>query len=49
MYANGKMRPIETVPGMGGQRRMMEGISSTMIYCENFLNVIITPVQQNDN
>jgi hypothetical protein len=27
MYENGKMRPIETIPGMewGGQRRMMEG------------------------
>jgi hypothetical protein len=27
MYENGKMRPVETIPGMwgGGQRRMMEG------------------------
>jgi hypothetical protein len=29
MYANGKMRPVETVPGM-------EGVNSTMIYYKNF-------------
>jgi hypothetical protein len=34
MYENGKMRPVETVPGMGGmrKRRMMEGVNSSMIY-----------------
>jgi hypothetical protein len=33
MYVNGKMRPVETVPGMGGEgkRRMMEGMNSTKI------------------
>jgi hypothetical protein len=38
MYINGKMRPVETIPGMGegGQRGMMEGMNSTMIYCKNF-------------
>jgi hypothetical protein len=27
MYENGKMRPVETIPGMGagGERKMMEG------------------------
>jgi hypothetical protein len=29
MYENGKMRPVETIPGM-------EGVSSIMIYCKNF-------------
>jgi hypothetical protein len=34
MYENGKMRPVETVPDMGGGgiRRMMEAVNSTMIY-----------------
>jgi hypothetical protein len=33
MYVKGKMRPVETIPGMGkgGQRRMMEGMNSSMI------------------
>jgi hypothetical protein len=30
MYENGKMRPVETVPGKG------EGGNSTMTYCKNF-------------
>jgi hypothetical protein len=38
MYVNGKMRPVETIPGMagGGIRRMMEVVNSTMIHCKNF-------------
>jgi hypothetical protein len=38
MYENAKMIPVETIPGMGGggQRRMMEGVDSTMKYCKNF-------------
>jgi hypothetical protein len=37
MYESGKMRPNETVPGMGaGERGMMVGVNSTMIYCKNF-------------
>jgi hypothetical protein len=38
MFENGKMRPDETIPGMGegGQRRMVEGVNSIMIYCKNF-------------
>jgi hypothetical protein len=38
MYENGKMRPVETIPGMGG-RELKEndgGVNSTMIYCKNF-------------
>jgi hypothetical protein len=35
---NGKMGPVETVPGKGarGERRMMEGVNLTMIYYKNF-------------
>jgi hypothetical protein len=29
MYENGKMRPVETIPGMG---RMVKGVNPTMIY-----------------
>jgi hypothetical protein len=33
MYVKGKMRPVETIPGMGkgGPRRLMEGMNSSMI------------------
>jgi hypothetical protein len=33
MYVNGKMRPGETIPGMEGWRRMVEGRNLSMIYC----------------
>jgi hypothetical protein len=41
MYVNGKMRPVETIPGIGEReiRRMVEGVNSSMIhliYCKNF-------------
>jgi hypothetical protein len=46
MYQNGKMRAVETIPGMG-ERRMMEGMNSTMIYCKNFGKChSIPPAQQ---
>jgi hypothetical protein len=34
MYVNGKMRPVETIPGMGGQEGKDNdgGVNSTMIY-----------------
>jgi hypothetical protein len=41
MYVNGKMIPAETNPGMGGgggQRRMVEGVTSIMIYLIYFKN-----------
>jgi hypothetical protein len=37
---NGKMRPVETILGMG-ERRMMEGVNSSMIHCKN-LCIIVT-------
>jgi hypothetical protein len=41
MYVNGKMRPAETVPGMGegGMKEPGGGVNSSMIYliyCKNF-------------
>jgi hypothetical protein len=50
MYINGKMRPVETIPEMEGgeeQRRIMEGVNSTMIYCKNFYKCHnVPPAQQ---
>jgi hypothetical protein len=41
MYENGKMRPVEAVPGM------MEGVNSTIIYCKHFCKCHnVPPVQQ---
>jgi hypothetical protein len=37
MYENGKMRPAETIPGMGGgDKRERWRENSTLIYCKNF-------------
>jgi hypothetical protein len=45
-YENGKMGHVETIPGME-ERRKMEGMNSTMIYCKNFCKCqSIPPVQQ---
>jgi hypothetical protein len=37
MYENGKVRPVETAPGMRGRRirEKMEGVNLTMIHCKN--------------
>jgi hypothetical protein len=38
MYETGKMRHVETIPGVGG-RGIKENdgeVNSTMIYCKNF-------------
>jgi hypothetical protein len=41
MYENGKMRCVETIPGIGG------GVNSNMIHCRNFCKCHnVTPVQQ---
>jgi hypothetical protein len=48
MYVNGKVRPVENIPGMGGggQQRLMVGVNSTMIYYKNFGNCHnVPPVQ----
>jgi hypothetical protein len=37
MYENGKMRPIETIPGMvGGEIEKNDRVNSTMMYCKKF-------------
>jgi hypothetical protein len=49
MPVNRKMRPVERIPATGevGQRRMMEGVNSSMIYCKNFCKCYnVPPVQQ---
>jgi hypothetical protein len=50
MYENGKMRPVESIPGMRG-RRIKEndrGGELTMINCKNFCNTTMYP-QYNNN
>jgi hypothetical protein len=38
MYENGKMRPVETIPGMGGRGIKDDdgGVNLTKIYCKHF-------------
>jgi hypothetical protein len=48
MYVNGKMRPVETIPGMMGRGLMGKdgGVNSSMIYliyCKNFVNATMYP------
>jgi hypothetical protein len=41
MNANGKMRPVATIPGMGGRRIKEndgEGVNSSMIYLIDYKN-----------
>jgi hypothetical protein len=49
MYVNGKMRPVDTIPGLGKgeQRRTIEGVNSTMINGKNFYKChSVSPIQQ---
>jgi hypothetical protein len=41
MYVNGKLRPVETIPGMERGKRMMEGVNLTIIYFKKFVNVTV--------
>jgi hypothetical protein len=46
MYENGKIRPVEIIPGMG-EEKMMEEVNSIVIYCKNFDNCQNVPsIQQ---
>jgi hypothetical protein len=38
MYEDGKMRPVETIPGMGGEgiKENDGGVTSTMTYYKHF-------------
>jgi hypothetical protein len=51
MYKNGKMRPVETIlrKGERRERRMVEGVNSTKIYCKYFVNVTMYPQYNNKN
>jgi hypothetical protein len=47
MYENGKMRPVETIPGMGkGEIKENDGgMNSTRMYCKNFCKCHNVPQQ----
>jgi hypothetical protein len=45
MYENGKMKPVETVPGMGG-REIKENDGGVNLICKNFCKCHnVPPVQ----
>jgi hypothetical protein len=47
IYGNGKMRPIETVPGTEGGENKEDRVNLTKIYCKHFCNChSLSPVQQ---
>jgi hypothetical protein len=47
MYVNGKMRPIETIPGMGGGGIKENDSGGDEIHCKNFCKCHnVSPVQQ---
>jgi hypothetical protein len=42
MYENGKMRPVDTIPGIGNMDKgEYGGMNLTKIYCKNFVNVTV--------
>jgi hypothetical protein len=45
MYENGKIRPVETLPGMGAEEMK---VNSTMKYCKNLANVTMYPRYKNN-
>jgi hypothetical protein len=52
MYVNGKMKSVETIPGIEGGRkkRMMEGVNSSiiyLIYLRTFVNATRYPQHNN--
>jgi hypothetical protein len=48
MCVNGKMIPVETIPGMGerGIKENDGGVNSSMIYCKNFCKCHNVPSAQ---
>jgi hypothetical protein len=47
MYENGKMRPAETIPGMGGIKENDGEVTPTMVCCKNFGKCpSVPPVEQ---
>jgi hypothetical protein len=49
MYANGKTRPVESIPGMGTgrQRRKMEGEIQLLYIVRTFVNATMYPLCNN--
>jgi hypothetical protein len=47
MYENGNMRPVETIPeiGGGGIKENNGGMNSTMLYYKNFCKCYNVPQQ----
>jgi hypothetical protein len=43
VYENAKMRPAETVPGMGGDKGEWWRGNSSMIYRKNLINATVNP------
>jgi hypothetical protein len=49
IYVNGKVRTVETIPGMGREKVKENdgGVNSIMIYCKNFYKCHnVPPAQQ---
>jgi hypothetical protein len=49
MHENGKMRPIETIPGIGEEeiKENDGGVNSPVLFCKNFCKCHnVPPVQQ---
>jgi hypothetical protein len=48
MYAKEKLKPLETIPGIGGRiKENDEGVNWTAIYCMNFCKCHnVAPVKQ---
>jgi hypothetical protein len=51
VYENGKMRPVETILGMGwrerGKKRMVEEVNSSMIYLYIVRSVVNATIHPN--
>jgi hypothetical protein len=47
-YVNGKMIPVQTIAGVGGERkrRMVEKVNSTLICCKNLYKCHNVPTAQ---
>jgi hypothetical protein len=46
MFENGKLRPVETIPGMGGGKIKENdgGGEFNLIYCKTIVNVTMYPI-----
>jgi hypothetical protein len=51
MYANGKMRPAKTIPGMGGEGRKENdgGVEFNYKYLRTLVNVTVYSQYNNNN